>query len=197
MQKADTAVLASVAGDPAMHSPPFTEYYRNQLAPLFHSSGDWETFETVLRLPLPVSFRFTGWDAAAHALRDAMETEHATTCLAASGQPLPWYPGWLAWQFDVSRVALKHEGGSLRRFWSWLVAESELGRVMRQEAVSMVPPLLLAVQRGDAVLDLCASPGSKTMQILEMLEAKAEGDEAQRGLLVANDADYRRANCTC
>ena len=29
------------------------------------------------------------------------------------------------------------------------------------------------------------------MQILKMLEAKAAGDETQRGLIVANDADYR------
>ena len=46
------------------------------------------------------------------------------------------------------------------------------------------------------MLDLCASPGSKTMQIIEMLEAKAEGEEAHRGLIVANDADYRRAHLT-
>eukprot|EP00964_Phaeocystis_antarctica_P053330 scaffold31288_cov36-Phaeocystis_antarctica.AAC.1 len=54
------------------------------------------------------------------------------------------------WQFDVSRAALKREGGdpSLHRFWAWLVRESEQGRVQRQEAVSMVPPLLLDVQRG-------------------------------------------------
>ena len=32
------------------------------------------------------------------------------------------------------------------------------------------------------------------MQIIEMLEAKAEGAEAERGLIVANDADYRRAH---
>ena len=60
--------------------------------------GAWEAFEAVLRSPLPVAFRFTGWDAAAHALRDAMETEHANACLAAAGRPLPWYPGRLAWQ---------------------------------------------------------------------------------------------------
>ena len=34
------------------------------------------------------------------------------------------------------------------------------------------------------------------MQIIEMLEAKAEGQEAHRGLIVANDADYRRAHLT-
>ena len=54
----------------------------------------------------------------------------------------------------MSRAALKREGGdpSLHRFWAWLVRESEQGRVQRQEAVSMVPPLLLDVQRGHQVL---------------------------------------------
>ena len=34
------------------------------------------------------------------------------------------------------------------------MTEQELGRVQRQEAVSMVPPLLLEVRRGMAVLTL-------------------------------------------
>jgi hypothetical protein len=61
-----------------------------------------------------------------------------------------------AWQFDVSRAALKRESGdpSLHRFWAWLVRESEQGRVQRQEAVSMVPPLLLDVRRGHQVRGL-------------------------------------------
>ena len=33
----------------------------------------------------------------------------------------------------------------------------------------MVPPLLLDVRPGMAVLDMCASPGSKSQQMLEML----------------------------
>ena len=54
----------------------------------------------------------------------------------------------------MSRAALKREGGDpcLHRFWAWLVRQTEQGRVQRQEAVSMVPPLLLDVQRGHQVL---------------------------------------------
>ena len=74
--------------------------------------GAWEAFEAALRSPLPVAFRFTGWDAAAHALRDAMETEHAAACLAASGRPLPWYPDRLAWQAcDPMYLACNPVGG--------------------------------------------------------------------------------------
>ena len=53
----------------------------------------------------------------------------------------------------------------------------------------MVPPLLLDARPGDAVLDMCASPGSKTQQLLEMLEAEEEGSSdaeaaSCRGLVV-------------
>lgn len=33
----------------------------------------------------------------------------------------------------------------------------------------MLPPLLLEIKSDDLVLDMCASPGSKTSQIVEFL----------------------------
>jgi 16S rRNA C967 or C1407 C5-methylase (RsmB/RsmF family) len=42
------------------------------------------------------------------------------------------------------------------------------------------------------VLDMCAAPGSKTFQILEMLHAGS--DATPPGLVVANDADMQRCN---
>jgi 16S rRNA C967 or C1407 C5-methylase (RsmB/RsmF family) len=49
----------------------------------------------------------------------------------------------------------------------------------------MLPPLLLDVSPGQYVLDMCAAPGSKTAQIVEMLEGT--------GLVIANDVDINRA----
>lgn len=62
---------------------------------------------------------------------------------------------------------------------------SDSGLITRQELVSMLPPLLLDLQPGQFVIDLCAAPGSKTAQIIEILK----GD----GLVVANDFDKNRA----
>ena len=45
---------------------------------------------------------------------------------------------------------------SIKAFHAWLLRESSLGNLQRQEAVSMVPPLLLDVRPGMAVLDMCA-----------------------------------------
>ena len=69
------------------------------------------------------------------------------------------------------------------------------GHISRQEAVSMLPPVLLDVRPGHRVLDLCASPGSKTAQIIEMLQQQKTAQQLSdrgRGLVVANDLDTKR-----
>lgn len=55
----------------------------------------------------------------------------------------------------------------------------------------MLPPLFLDVQPTDIVLDMCAAPGSKTSQMLEMLYG--ERKSLSSGCVVANDVDYSRA----
>lgn len=59
-----------------------------------------------------------------------------------------------------------------------------LGFIHIQEEVSMVPPLVLDPRPGEKILDLCASPGSKTTQISQMME--------NRGLVVANEPSMAR-----
>jgi len=56
-------------------------------------------------------------------------------------------------------------------FHSWLVTETGVGNISRQEAVSMIPPLLLDVKPEHWVLDMCAAPGSKTAQLMEAIHA--------------------------
>jgi len=57
--------------------------------------------------------------------------------------------------------------------------EYHVGKIYVQEAASMIPPLVLQPQPGDLVLDMAASPGSKTTQMAAMMKNK--------GLLIAND----------
>lgn len=62
--------------------------------------------------------------------------------------------------------------------------EHHVGKIYVQEAASMIPPLVLQPQPGDVILDMCASPGSKTTQMGAMMENK--------GIIVANDYKGQR-----
>jgi tRNA (cytosine49-C5)-methyltransferase len=62
--------------------------------------------------------------------------------------------------------------------------EHPLGYFYSQESASMIPPLVLEPEEMDAVLDIAASPGSKTTQIAAMMNNK--------GLLIANDYQIAR-----
>ena len=57
--------------------------------------------------------------------------------------------------------------------------EFQVGKIYVQEAASMIPPLVLNPQPEEIILDMCASPGSKTTQMAAMMK--------NTGLLVAND----------
>jgi len=62
--------------------------------------------------------------------------------------------------------------------------EHSLGYFYIQEAVSMIPPIVLEPKPNDVVLDIAASPGSKTTQIAQYMENK--------GILIANDYTIER-----
>ena len=62
--------------------------------------------------------------------------------------------------------------------------EHLLGYYYVQEISSMLPPLALKPKPGDFVLDLCASPGSKTTQMAAMMN--------NEGTIIANDIKLDR-----
>jgi multisite-specific tRNA:(cytosine-C5)-methyltransferase len=166
--------------------------------------AELDAFLAAMRTPLPLTFRVNGTGPFAAGLVAELEAGAAgafagkATATAGAGADdpapapfsLPWYPNRLAWQLATTRNVLRRNPG-LAALHKLVVAEHNGGRITRQEAVSMVPPLLLDVQPHHIVLDACASPGSKTAQILE---AFARGGPDAAGCVVANDRDARRAN---
>ncbi len=71
-----------------------------------------------------------------------------------------------------------------KRFDIGNLQEHQLGYIYVQEAASMIPPVVLAPEPGDIVLDICAAPGSKTSQMAQYMK--------NEGVLVANDIQYAR-----
>jgi 16S rRNA C967 or C1407 C5-methylase (RsmB/RsmF family) len=109
---------------------------------------------------------------------------------------LPWYPYSLGWYLRAGKSELKTRGNAFAKFRQFLMAQYDQGNLNRQEAVSMIPPLLLDVKPQHVVLDMCAAPGSKTAQLLEGLHGGLDYEDAFKtpeGMVVANDADTRRA----
>ncbi|KAJ1658433.1 tRNA (cytosine-5-)-methyltransferase ncl1 [Dispira simplex] len=176
----------------------FEKYYKAQN--LLNGEAEWGQFMATLRVMLPTAFRIMGNRTHAAALRAQLEQDFIPfiQSVTVDGEkveppaPISWYPDQLGWQFTVPRVALK-KSETLKKFHQFLVNETEVGNICRQEAVSMIPPLLLDVQPGHRVVDMCAAPGSKTSQILEAIHANVQADQVAQGLVIANDANLRRA----
>lgn len=209
------------------------ETYYNTLLDL--PDDERKEFWDALKRVLPNSFRFAGSKSNALAVKrlflsrylpELENITHGDGEVAEPPRPVPWYPDSLAWSMTTPRQVVR-KFPPFANFQRFLVSETTVGNISRQEVVSMIPPLLMDVRPGHVVLDMCAAPGSKSAQILEMLhvgeearmrkfnELAAAGDEAAAqkqleadeefaldpsdggratGMLIANDADNKRAH---
>ncbi|KAG7288045.1 hypothetical protein NEMBOFW57_007565 [Staphylotrichum longicolle] len=208
------------------------EQYYNTLTNL--PEEEQAEFWAALRRELPNSFRFCGSKGHALAVKRLLQTRYIPeiTRITHDGvtvnppTAVPWYPDSLAWSMTTPKNVIRKFPPS-RAFQKFLVSETSVGNISRQEVVSMIPPLLMDVKPGMTVLDLCAAPGSKAAQLLEMihrgeearirqviqsfsgdevktedaqeeeaarLEADASDDGRATGMLIANDADYKRSH---
>ncbi|KAI9226767.1 MAG: S-adenosyl-L-methionine-dependent methyltransferase [Piptocephalis tieghemiana] len=189
----------------------FEAYYRAQ--GLCKDEAEWESFFTSLGQSLPTTLRITAFRQEAEGLREVMRKAsdmHIDLPAPAEAEgdspappsslppptPISWYPNDLAWTVHSSRTIIKRVP-QFKKLHNFLVAESEVGNMTRQEAVSMIPPLFLDVQPHHWVLDMCAAPGSKTTQLIEALHASDPKDSGKKsvpsGLIIANDANGKRS----
>ena len=217
--------------------------YYNHLLQLEDDEAEREAFWAAFRRELPHSFRFCGSKGHAQSVQKLLQTRYIPE-IAQIGeydghpvsppQAVPWYPDNLAWWMTTSKTVIR-KFPPFAAFQKFLVSETTVGNISRQEVVSMIPPLLMDVRPGMAVLDLCAAPGSKAAQLLEMvhqgeearvrkvmrsiektlagedmaqdkededededpaakLSADPSDDGRATGVLVANDADYKRSH---
>ncbi|BFG35515.1 hypothetical protein CerSpe_217890 [Prunus speciosa] len=182
----------------ATQNPAFDEYYKEQG---IVTPEEWDGFIEVLRKPLPAAFRINSSSQFCSDIRTQLENDFMISLQAEVSEggelvpirPLPWYPENLAWHSNFSRMQLR-KNQTLERFHEFLKLENEIGNITRQEAVSMVPPLFLDVRPDHFVLDMCAAPGSKTFQLLEIIHRSTKPGSLPDGLVVANDLDVQRCN---
>ncbi|KAG1701199.1 tRNA (cytosine(34)-C(5))-methyltransferase [Nymphon striatum] len=174
-------------------NPRFETFYRAQnIVP----EDEWDEFMETLKQSLPATFRITGYKSHASALLGIIKSQYFSDLInsyenEAQCKPrcLSWYPNNLGWQLNLSRIIIR-KSESLAKLHTFLVGETESGNISRQEAVSMIPPLVLNVKSHHKVLDLCAAPGSKTAQLIEMLHN--HDNTIPEGVVVANDMDNKR-----
>ena len=151
-------------------------------------------FFSALRRPLPLAFRVrSGGEEGEGGPRATAQEEWEELRASFTGlecKPITGVDG--AWQITLGRDELHQP--QLYRLRKWLASSAASGRIVRQEAVSMIPVMLLRVRRHHAILDMCASPGSKTSQALDALyDDPAPADQkAGLGFVVANDSDAER-----
>lgn len=178
-------------------SAAFEDYYKEQG---IVTPEEWDNFIECLRKPLPAAFRINSSSQFSLDIRSQLENDFVKSLQteftgdeAEALRPLLWYPENLAWHSNFSRRQLR-KTQTLERFHEFLKLAHEIGNITRQEAVSMVPPLFLDVNPNHFVLDMCAAPGSKTFQLLEIIHRTNESGSLPSGMVVANDVDVQRSN---
>ncbi|KAL2080073.1 hypothetical protein ACEWY4_023866 [Coilia grayii] len=173
----------------------FEKYYKElKIVP----EGEFEEFMAAMREPLPATIRITGYKSHAKEILHTLKEKYFKDIqdLDVDGQKieapqaLSWYPDELAWHTNLSRKILR-KSPLLEKFHQFLVSETESGNISRQEAVSMIPPLLLKIEPHHKILDMCAAPGSKTSQLIEMLHSDMDVSFPE-GFVIANDSDNKR-----
>lgn len=173
------------------------ETYYKQLNLFNGDDAEWESFKLYFQKDLPLTFRITGSRKHANEIFSIFKEKHLPTLtnVEFEGQEikapvqLPWYPDHFAWQLDVPKKVIR-KNEQFAKTQRFLVLETASGNISRQEAVSMIPPLLLNVESHHSVLDMCAAPGSKTAQLIESLH---KDTDEPTGFVIANDSDMRRS----
>lgn len=160
---------------------------------------EWDSFKLHCQRDLPLTFRITGSKAHAKEVNQKFIDDHVAKLKDAefdgmklAPKNIAFYPDQLGWQLDVPKSVIR-KNAEFAKTQRFLVLETTVGNISRQEAVSMIPPLLMDVQPHHAVLDMCAAPGSKTAQLVEALHNK-DAETPALGFVIANDSDYKRSH---
>lgn len=134
----------------------FVEKYKELLG------SEWETFFSTIQIKQPKAFWLNSHKA------NPKETIPSLENHGVKINSLPFHE--LAFGIEYERP------GSLREF--------EFGKISLQEKAAMLPAIVLAPKEKDFVLDACAAPGMKTIQLSNLMHNK--------GKIIACDVNSER-----
>jgi len=191
----------------ATYNSVYEEYYSGQ--GIFEDQGDCKRFMQAMKEPLPAAIWINGRGGFKEQLRDAVldlskdfpvelsgtDKERANVTCVMPTEQLAWVPLKNAFKFGVDRHTIRRVA-ALQKLKEFLIAEEAAGNITRQEEASMIPPLFLDVRSNHSVLDMCAAPGSKTWQLVELLHTNGgleESIDIPEGVIIANDSNSKRA----
>jgi len=138
----------------------FKEYFESLIP------GELDKFIESCKKPLLESIRVNHLKISPEKLKENLSTQ------GWEFAPVPFYG---------NALIVKKRNASLGN-----TLEHCMGHYYVQEQSSMIPPLVLNPKPGEVVLDCCASPGSKTTQMSEMMN--------NEGVIVANDMGLGRVS---
>ncbi|MBI2207906.1 NOL1/NOP2/sun family putative RNA methylase [Candidatus Woesearchaeota archaeon] len=135
--------------------------FKEKFAERYSKLTDWEEFKTCSLSFLRRSIRVNTLKISIPELKKRLEKNWVL-------EQVPWCREgfWIE-----HRAKERRDIGNL--------VEHPLGYFYTQEAASMIPPIVLEPKEDEIILDMAASPGSKTTQIAQYMN--------NRGILVAND----------
>ncbi len=134
----------------------------------------WQRYQHIMPdLHLFKRYATTALPCAVHVNTLKTTREACQSALQEAGinsEPLPWHEHGL--QINSTQHHVGHS-------WPY-----NIGLLQTQEAVSLIPATLLDPQPGERVLDMCAAPGGKSVQMAVMMQNK--------GSITANDLKSQR-----
>lgn len=145
----------------------FKEFYQHALN---LTESDFKKFMDTIESPLPSTFRVTSTADSELILEKLRKYQFLTK---------------IHFLDNVFTFDLHEKTPEYKEFIQFLVCQTNIGNIQRQEIVSMLPHIFLELKSNHTVLETCASPGSKTKQLLEVIKD---------GLIISNDKSVSRVN---
>ena len=159
----------------------FEYYYKTQFSKLFQTPEKFEEFITKLREKLPCLFLINKAHPFHEGYRNFLLDESFLKKILGDQynlikieiKNLINYKECLnlVYNININRMELK-ENGLFKNFHTFIQFGVDGGVISRQEAVNVIPPILMQASPKDHLLEMSAAHGSKSAQCLETIYEK-------------------------